>query len=64
MVVLFMVLKDDKYNDMTIDGYTQIYDGCPLKKLPEYDCPSVFPTQAECYYAQGFNDCLEEILGE
>ena len=57
--------KCELLNDMTIDGYTRKYDDCPLKEIPE--------EQARDYpeynlYIGGFDDgwdaCLEEILGE
>lgn len=61
--------EDDDYvdkcevlNDKTIDGYARKYHLCPLKSLPEYDSPSINPTTENVYYAQGWNDCIDEIL--
>ena len=60
-----MVLKDNHYNDMTIDGYTRKYDGCPLKELPNKQVRD-YPEYDR--YITGWDDgwdaCLDEILGE
>lgn len=37
-------------------------DYCPLKPMPEYDSPAINPTVENTYYAQGWNDCIDEIL--
>lgn len=37
-------------------------DWCPLKPMPEYDSPAINPTVENTYYAQGWNDCIDEIL--
>ena len=37
-------------------------DGCPLKVLPKEDDSSVNPTLENIYYAEGWNDCLKEIV--
>lgn len=60
-----MVLKDDRYNDMTIDGYTRKYDGCPLRELPEKQCRD-YPEYDRYItgYDDGWDACLDEILGE
>ena len=59
-----MVLKDDKYNDMTIDGYTQIYDGCPLKEIPEKQTGADFYDEYDNGYEDGWNNFRRTILGE
>lgn len=49
--------------DLTFeDIYDQKPDWCPLKPLPEYDSPAINPTVENVYYAQGWNDCIDEIL--
>jgi hypothetical protein len=57
-----MVLKDDRYNDMTIDGYTDRYDGCPLREVPMgIDC--YVPEEADYYsYRRGWYDCKSAFL--
>ena len=37
---------------------------CPLKEIPKYDYPSINPTIENCYYAQGWNDCIDEMIKE
>ena len=71
-----MVLKDDKYNDMTIDGYTDRYFGCPLREVPEKKekeyqlCRRDSMGNIETYgvgvnkIAIGYNQCIDDILGE
>ena len=44
------------------DGRCEKPDWCPLKPLPEYDSPAINPTVENVYYAQGWNDCIDEIL--
>lgn len=65
-----MILKDDKYNDMTIDGYTDKYCGCPLREVPEkYDLGEEFTYEnmwdadEKWAFENGWNACLKEIDG-
>ena len=59
--------KCELLNDMTIDGYVERYDGCPLKELPEkYEidkskCSDPF---YEFEFEYGYNQCIDEIIGE
>ena len=39
-------------------------DWCPLKSLPEEDHKNHYPDEWEDGYADGWNDCLKEIIGE
>ena len=36
---------------------------CPLKSLPEEDHEDHYPNELEYGYADGWNDCLREIMG-
>ena len=36
---------------------------CPLKSLPEEDHEDHYPNELEYGYADGWNDCLREIIG-
>ena len=36
---------------------------CPLKSLPEEDHENHYPDEWEDGYADGWNDCLREIMG-
>lgn len=36
---------------------------CPLKSLPEEDHENHYPDELEDGYADGWNDCLREIIG-
>lgn len=45
-------------------GYCQSKpDWCPLKPLPEEDHEDHYPDEWEDGYANGWNDCLKEIMG-
>lgn len=64
-------LKDDYYHDMTIDGYTKKYDGCPLKELPEkeevcgeFTYEDMWGADEKWAFQHGWNACLKKILGE
>ena len=71
-----MVLKDDRHNDMTMDGYTDRYDECPLREVPnkkEERCQLVRRDSTGCMEAYGvsidrdavgYNQCIDDILGE
>lgn len=59
-----MVLKDGKYNDMTIDGYTDKYCGCPFIEVPEEEQGSNCMDEYEDGWADGFNYLRSVILGE
>ena len=36
---------------------------CPLKSLPEEDHEDHYPNELDYGYADGWNDCLREIMG-
>ena len=57
-----MVLKDDKYNDMTIDGYTDRYCGCPLREVPEKEERGYAFGSLTSSFIDGWNACLNYIL--
>ena len=59
-----MVLKDDNYNDMTIDGYTEKYDDCPLIEIPNKEDRSDCMDEYYDGWADGFNYLRSIILGE
>lgn len=50
--------------NMTIDGYTEKYDNCPLKELPERKDGFGTDTLYIKGKIDGWNYCLAEILGE
>ena len=37
---------------------------CPLKEIPEYAYPDTKQTMENCHWCLGWNDCIDEILGE
>ena len=57
--------KCEVLNNETIDGYTRKYDWCPLKEIPEKQTRD-YPEYDRYIigYDDGWDACLEEILGE
>lgn len=57
-----MVLKDERYNDMTIDGYTDKYDCCPLREIP-VGIDAYVPEEVDySSYRRGWYDCKSAFL--
>ena len=38
-------------------------DWCPLREVPEYKCENKELTQEDYFRVQGFNACIDEIMG-
>lgn len=57
-----MVLKDDNYNDMTMDGYTDRYWDCPLKEVPMGIDVYVPESVDYLSYHRGWYDCKSAFL--
>ena len=49
-------------NDETIDGYTEKYDECPLKEVPEKECGADLFDEFDTGWELGWNSCINEIL--
>lgn len=47
-----------------IDGFTNKYDGCPLKELPKKFIYTDILSMPTVNYTDGWNACIDEILGE
>lgn len=58
------VRKCEVLNDMTIDGFIDKYSGCPLKPMPSEKNEDKAYTMTQLYRTQGYNACIDEILGD
>lgn len=58
-------LLGDKYCEEKIgQASKRVWKDCPLKPIPEKEMILHFPEYRENDYAQGWNNCIDEILGE
>ena len=62
--------KCELLNDITIDGYIEKYDGCPLKEIPEkfdnieqYSYKDMWDEDRVFGFENGWNECINAILG-
>ena len=53
-----------KENTVYMDGVSGVPEWCPLKPMPEKNTWDITKNGHVTEYAEGWNACLEEILGE
>lgn len=56
------IVQDDDANFNAGDSWNDLMKGCPLKSLPEKDPENHHPNKWVDGYANGWNDCLKEIV--
>lgn len=57
------IVQDDDANFNAGDSWDDLMKGCPLRELPEENRENHYPDEWEDGYADGWNDCLKEIMG-
>ena len=58
------MVQDDDANFNASDSWDELMKGCPLKPLPEKDDFDDPYDEYYTGYSDGWNRCLEEIVGE